>query len=63
MVQPWPDDCEADVLAAEGVVDAAFDAVLVLDFELPQPVAASGTSTRVEIRARCRTARKASDAP
>ena len=63
MVQLLPEDCEAGALAVEGVVEAAFDAVLVSDFELPQPAAASGTSTRVEIRARRRTARKASDAP
>jgi hypothetical protein len=34
-----------------------------LDFELPQPQIASGTSARPVTRVRVRTARKASDRP
>jgi hypothetical protein len=50
-----------------GALAAGADATAVLELvpepELPQPIAASGTSRRVNVRARCRTARKASDPP
>jgi hypothetical protein len=63
LVQPFFDAWAVGALAVDGVAAALLAVVFAFDFELPQPEAASGTSTRIGRRARCRTARKASDAP
>ena len=63
MVQPFPEVCEVWALALVCAAGVLLADVFAFEFELPQPVAASGTSATVKMRARCRTARKASDAP